>query len=219
EKRPDFKQAQLNIKASNIQVKYAKNQTMPRIDLIGTIGTNGLAGRPQDTRSAFLGDLGRFTKKQVSPFDGHWDDVYDGMARGDYYQYTVGIKIEFPFENRLAKSQHSRARIQKRQAVTSLKNTENRIINEVRDAIRLLETSSKVIDTASASLKLSQEKLKAEEKKYKVGMSTAHDVLEFQEELSKAESTLARAQTEYSKAKANLGRVMGVMLEQKGLQL
>ncbi|MCP4716716.1 MAG: TolC family protein, partial [Deltaproteobacteria bacterium] len=47
EKRPDFKQAQLNIKASNIQVKYAKNQTMPRIDLIGTIGTNGLAGRPQ----------------------------------------------------------------------------------------------------------------------------------------------------------------------------
>ena len=44
EKRPDFIRSKLDIKASNIQVKYSKNQTLPRIDLVGSIGTSGMAG-------------------------------------------------------------------------------------------------------------------------------------------------------------------------------
>jgi len=76
-----------------------------------------------------------------------------------------------------------------------------------------------VIDSAIASLRLANEKLNAEEKKYKVGMSTTHDILEFQEDLSKAESNLAYAQTEHRKAIANLARVKGVLLEEKGLTL
>jgi outer membrane protein TolC len=215
EKRPDFKQAELIIKASNIQVKYTKNQRLPRIDLIGSIGSSGLAGRPKDTSGVF----GPFFRAAPSPWSGHWDDVYDGIGDKDYYSYMVGIKIEFPLENRLARSQYARAKIQATQAVTSLKNAENLIIKDVRDAIRRLETSLKVIDAAVASLKFSQEKLKAEEKKYKVGMSTAHDVLEFQEELARAESTLTYAQTEYSKSIANLSIAMGVLIEDKGLTL
>ncbi len=82
-----------------------------------------------------------------------------------------------------------------------------------------MTTTRKVIDSAVASLRLANEKLKAEEKKYKVGMSTTHDILEFQEDLAKAESNLAYAQTEHRKAVANLARVKGVLLEEKGLTL
>ncbi len=214
ENRPDFKEARLNIQASNINVKYTKNQTLPRIDFIGSLGTYGLAGRPQKT--------GTFLPKAFSnpsPWTGHWNDVYDSMTDGDFYSYSFGLKLEFPLENRLAKSQYSKARVQAAQAITSLKNRENIIINEVRAAIRLINTSNKVIETALASLYLSKEKLKAEEKKYKVGMSTTHDLLEFQEELAKAESTLAYAQTEHAKSIANLQRVTGVLIEAKGLAL
>ncbi len=220
ENRPDYTQAKLQIQAADIQVKYTKNQRLPRVDLIGSLGTHGLAGRSQDTSTAFLGPtLGRLFRSPPNPWSGHWDDVYDGMADGDYYNYMLGIKIEFPLENRLARSQHARAKIQAAQAVTSLKNAENHIINDVRDAIRRLETSWKVIEAANATVRLSQEKLKAEEKKYDVGMSTAHDLLEFQEELASAESTLAFAQTEYSKSIANLMRAKGVLIADKGLTL
>ena len=105
------------------------------------------------------------------------------------------------------------------QSITNIKNNENIIINEVRDAVRKLNTTKKVIDSAVASLRLSKEKLKAEEKKYEVGMSTTHDVLEFQDDLADAESTLAFAQTEHQKAAANLARTKGVLLEEKGLSL
>ncbi len=141
------------------------------------------------------------------------------MTDGDFYSYSFGLKLEFPLENRLAKSQYSKARVQAAQAITSLKNRENIIINEVRAAIRLINTSNKVIETAIASLDLAREKLKAEEKKYKVGMSTTHDLLEFQEDLAKAESTLAYAQTEHAKSIANLQRVTGVLVEAKGLMM
>ncbi len=213
EHRPDFKQAKLGLKAANIQVKYSRNQTLPRIDLIGSIGSNGLAGRPQDTSGVF----GAFFRSELSPWEGHWDDVYDGIGDKDHYSYMVGVKIEFPLENRLAKSQHSRAKVQAAQSVISLKNKETGIINEVRDAVRQILTSQQVIDAAVASLKMSKEKLKAEEKKYKVGMSTTHDVLEFQAELARAESTLALAQTQHNKAVANLARVKGTLIEEKGL--
>jgi outer membrane protein TolC len=221
ENRPDFKQAKLNIQAANIQLKYSKNQTLPRIDLIGSIGTNGLAGKPQDTSGAFgrkkIFSFG--SKPSLSPWDGHWSDVYDSMDDGDYYTYTIGFKVEFPLENRLAKSQLAKAKVKKLQSITSLKTQENVIINEVRDALRYVNTTSQVIDTAIASLRLAREKLKAEEKKYKVGMSTTHDLLEFQDDLAKAESTLAFARSEHSKSLSNLSRVMGILLEDKGLTL
>jgi outer membrane protein TolC len=213
EKRPDFKQAKLNLQASNIEVKYTKNQTLPRIDFVGSVGTTGLAGRPQE--AGFGGPV----SSELSPWDGHWNDVYDSMTDGDYYKYSVGVKIEFPLENRLAKSQYSRAKIQKMQSITNIKNTENIIIKEVRDAVRKFNTTKEVIASATASLRLTNEKLKAEEKKYEVGMSTTHDVLEFQDDLAKAESTLAFAQTEHAKAAANLARTKGVLLEEKGLSL
>jgi len=213
--RPDFRQAEINIKAADIQVKYTKNQTLPRLDLIGSLGKTGLAGRPQDTSGAF-GPLFRSTP---SPWKGHWDDVYDSMFGKDYYNYLLGVKIDFPLENRLARSQYSKAKVQAAQALTSLKDAENLVINDVREAIRRIDTTSKVLDSAIATLKLSEEKLKAEQKKYEVGMSTAHDVLEFQDDLARAMSTLALARTEYSKSITNHARATGLLLEHKGLKL
>ena len=50
-------------------------------------------------------------------------------------------------------------------------------------------------------------------------MSTTHDVLEFQDDLTMAESNLAFAQTEHRKSVANLSRVMGILLEIKGIEM
>ena len=141
------------------------------------------------------------------------------MRDMDYYSYQIGVRLEFPLENRLARSQNTRARIQVAQAEIDLQSVENTIINEVREAIRFVETSRRVIDSSSATLTFTQEKLKAEEKKYEVGMSTAFAVLEYQSDLADAESKLAYAYSEHRKSLTNLLRVMGTLLEEKGLVL
>lgn len=215
DKRPDFKAAKLGLQASNIQVKYSKNQTLPRVDLIGSIGTTGLSGRPRDTSGVF----GPFYRSSPSPWGGHWDDVWDGMGNDEYYKYTIGIKIEIPLENRLARSQYARARVQKSQSLINLKNKENTIINEVRDAIRNVTDSQKVLDAAMATLTFAREKLLAEERKFNVGMSTTFDLLQMQEDLAEAESSLANARAVHAQSIANFARVKGVLLEEKGLTL
>jgi len=212
EKRPDFKQAQLGMDIRKVEVRYTKNQMLPRLDLIGSVGTNGLSGKNSPTN--FGGVPG-----SPSPWDGSRSDTFDYMKDLDYYSYQIGVRLEFPLENRLAKSQHRRARVQAAQAYVDLQSVENTIINEVRQAIRLLDTSRKVIDAATATLKFSKEKLKAEEKKYEVGMSTAFAVIEYQSDLTDAESRLAYAYAEHRKSLADLMRVMGTLLEEKGFVL
>ena len=205
EKRPDIKQARLGLDISGTQLRYSKNQLLPRVDLFGSIGTNGLSGSPVDG-----GD---------TTWRGNRKDSMDYLNDGDYYTYQAGIRLQFPLENRLARSQHARARIEAAQAETTLQNVENTIVNEVRDAIRKIATSRELIDSSYATLKANQEKLKAEEKKYDVGMSTAFAVLTYQSDLADAERNLTLSLTEHRKALANLQRVMGTLLEDKGLAL
>jgi len=212
EKRPDFKQAQLGMDIRNVELRYSKNQLMPKLDLIGSIGTNGLSGR--NSGNSFGGG-----PPGDSPWEGSRRDSLDYMTDRDYYTYQVGVRLEFPLENRLAKSQHRRARVQAAQANVDLQSVENTIINEVRNAIRVIETSRRVIDSSYATVKFSKEKLKAEEKKYEVGMSTAFAVLEYQSDLTSAESDLAFAYAEHRKSLVDLMRVMGTLLEEKGLVL
>ena len=215
EKRPDFIRSKLDIKASNIQVKYSKNQTLPRIDLIGSIGTSGMAGRPQLTQGVY----GPFTGLQKSPWSGHWDDVYDSLGSRDYYSYVIGLKLEIPLENKLARSNYAQAKLQEAQSITDLKRTEVVIINEVRDAVREVETNLQRQVTARAILKFSQETLAAETKKYDVGMSTQRDVLDFQDRLQKAMSNLALTESDYARSVSNLARVKGILFEEKGLTM
>ena len=215
--RPDYNQAKIDIEASNIMVKYTKNQVLPRVDLFGTIGTMGLGGRGNPDALGFGG--GGDISEDAKSFSSHWDDVVDHVASGDFYNYAIGLKIEFPLGNRFAKSQYSRAKVVALRAATYLKDLENIIINEMRGAVRQVETNLKRIEAAKASLKLADEKLKAEEKKYEVGLSTTHDLLEFQEDLARAESREARSLADYEKSLANLSRVKGVLLEKHNIAI
>ncbi len=214
EKRPDIKQARLGLDIRSTELRYRKNQLLPRLDLFGSIGTNGLSGENNEIQT--------FTDPPIkvkvdSPWDGSRKDSFYDMRDRDYYTYQVGVRLEFPLENRIARSQHTRARIEAAQAETTLKNVENTIINEVRDAIRVIVTSRELIDSSIATVRFNQEKLNAEEKKYDVGMSTAYAVLDYQADLANAESNLALAYAEHRKALANLMRVMGTLIEEKGL--
>jgi len=46
EKRPELKLAQNAIEQSEINLKFAKSQRMPQLDLVGRYGYVGISGRP-----------------------------------------------------------------------------------------------------------------------------------------------------------------------------
>jgi len=74
-----------------------------------------------------------------------------------------------------------------------------------------------VIDATIAARILSEKKLEAEEKKFNVGMSTSHDILVFQEELSNALRNEKKAMIDHNNSIINLEKVIGTAIDREGL--
>ena len=184
--RPDYAQAKLDIENKNIQVKFAKNQLLPTLDLTGSIALNGLSD-----------ELGK---------------AVDDFGRGEFYQWVVGFRVEFPLRNRAAKSTLTRRKLETAQALLSLKNLEQQILLEVREAVRGILTAQKRVSATRAARVLTERQLDAEEKRFAVGLSTSFQVLFFQEDLARAQSIEARAITDQIRSLVTFRRVTGQTL-------
>ena len=136
----------------------------------------------------------------------------DDFGRGEFYQWVVGFRVEFPLRNRAAKSTLTRRKLETAQALLSLKNLEQQILLEVREAVRGILTAQKRVSATRAARVLTERQLDAEEKKFAVGLSTSFQVLFFQEDLARAQSIEARAITDQIRSLVTFRRVTGQTL-------
>lgn len=213
-RRPDLNQAKLNLESKKIQLKYSRNQLLPRVDLVGALGVSGLSGKAQSQP-----DLSNPGATLQNPFGGNNSDSLDELTSGDHYSYSIGIQVAYPLGNRAARSEKVMADLERQKALFSLKDLENRVVQEVREAFRQIGTNRKRIAAAEAARKLSEERLRAETRRYEVGLATSHDVLDYQERLSVAKSSELRARIDYRESLVNLERVKGTLLQSKGIVL
>jgi outer membrane protein TolC len=211
ENRPDYTQARIDLKNKDIQLEFRKNQLYPALDLTGSLKLNGLSGDAADV--SFGGSVSR------SGFGGDYLKSYDRLFSGNYYDWSIGLSVQIPIGNRAAKSSYTAAKLDIEKGLRSLKNLEQQISLEVREAVRSIETNIKRIHATAVSRKLSEEKLSAEEKKFAVGMSTSFNVLEFQRDLIAAKTKEVSAIIDYNKSLVNLERVKGTILEKNSIEL
>jgi outer membrane protein TolC len=186
EHRPDFLQSKLEIESRALNERFAQNQLFPTLDLQGRIALNGL--------------------------DRHAGEAFDNFTSGDFVSYQVGVAFRYPLGNQAAKSRFTRARLEVEQAKALLQRVEQRITVEVREAVRNVETNIKRVSVTTGARELAQKKLEAEEKKLAVGLSTVREILRFQDDLSRAQSSEIRALTDYNISLANLDRARGTTL-------
>lgn len=187
EHRPDYRQARLEIESRTLNERFTRNQLLPSLELEGRVGLNGL--------------------------DDNFGDTLDNFTSGNWVQYRVGFNLRYPLGNQAAKSRFTKARLEVAQAKTVLERAEQRILVEVREAVRNVETNIKRVSVTRGARELAQKKLEAEEKKLAVGLSSVREVLRFQDDLSSEQSREIRALTDYNISLANLERAKGTTLE------
>lgn len=192
-KRPEMEQIRTELEKLAVEVKYTRNQTLPQVDLQGSYGVNGLNGNS----------------------GGSIDDA----ATFDNPSWSVGAALELPLWNRKNKSEAEIAGLRKKQALSRLKQTEQRIVAEVDNACRKVQSGLKRVEATQASRKAAQEALEAEQTKLRNGASTSHTVLEFQEDLTQARTAEVQALVEYNKSLNDLARVQGTLLEELKIEL
>jgi len=191
--RPDYLAKKKDLENKDILVKYQENQIYPSVDLVGSLGINGLSGEAITITS------GTFQGK--SAYGGSYGNSLTDALSTKYYDWEFGVKFSYPLGNRSAKSKLSASRLEKAQSILSIKGLEKKIILEVRESARQLKTDSKRIKAATVAKKLAEEKLKAEEKKFEVGLSTSFNVLKFQEDLAEAQSNEIKTIIDYKQSR------------------
>jgi len=191
--RPDYLAKKKDLENKDILVKYQENQIYPSVDLVGSLGINGLSGEAITITS------GTFQGK--SSYGGSYGNSLSDALSTEYYNWELGVKFSYPLGNRSAKSKLSASRLEKAQLILSIKDLEKKIILEVRESARQLKTDSKRIKAATVAKKLADEKLKAEEKKFEVGLSTSFNVLKFQEDLAEAQSNVIKTIIDYKQSR------------------
>lgn len=193
EKRPLLRLAEVTLKNEQISVNAAKNRLLPSLDVTGGIAFHGLE---------------RSTGK-----------AWDVGTRGDYYSWNIGLLFAYPLGNNAARSQFTQAQLRERQASFQVEDARQAVIQDVRLAMRTLHNSAERIDAARAARVLAAERLEAIQKTYGVGLATAFDVLQYQEDFSRAKVDELRAVIDHILSIALLERAEGTILEKRGLTI
>ncbi len=185
--RPDYLQARIDIENSDLELVKTRNEKLPKLDLAATLELNG---------------LGRNMSGSI-----------DRLGRGDHVDWNVGATLTYPLGNRAAKSSHTRAQLAKKQSLLRLSDLEDKIIIQVKRAVRKAETDLKRIRSTQLARQLAAERLAAEEEKLKVGQVIILDVLEATTLLAETETAERRVIVDYNNSLIALEQAKGTLLE------
>ena len=188
--RPDLNEARLSMERGDLEVVKTKNGLLPKLDLFLTLGKTGYA----DSFGSSVSDI-----------------------TGDYYDFSVGISVQYPFRNRDARARHKRSLLSRDQATEAVNNLANLVEMDVRTAYIEVNRAKDQISATIATLKLQEEKLRIETEKFRVGRSTMFLVAQAQRDLLFSQISEIEAVVNYLKALVELHRLEGSLLERRGI--
>lgn len=212
--RPELKLLLKQQEAAELGARFAKNQLLPSLDLNASVGLVGL-DEDFDTSALPLFFLGIMPQPQDTGIDPAFDDLFSGKN----FQWMVGFTVEIPWGNRFERGEYRKANLLVSQLDAGIRNLRQLIIQDTRNALRGIETDWERVVATRQTTQFRRESLKAERKKYEVGVSTAHDLLEFEEELATAKAEEQRAIIDYTLSLSNLLRATGTLLKFRNVQV
>jgi outer membrane protein TolC len=190
-KNPVLQQARVSVAVADINIHVAKNQEMPKLDLVGSSRLQGIA---QSQSSA-----------------------QDNFNRGDYVSYAVGLSLEFPLGNRKREAELIRRRLERRKAVATLQNLADQVAIQAKERIRLVRTNLEEIEIQQQAAEAARIHLKAVEDSEPVRERLTPEFLlvklQAQASLADAQRAEINAITEFNISMVELAQTMGTVLD------
>jgi HAE1 family hydrophobic/amphiphilic exporter-1 len=230
ENRPELQQSNVLREINQIDQQYFKDQTKPAVDLVGTYGSNGLAGSissagvnpftasnllvrqrvDQLSLLAGLEPLPVTPPQTISPdLLGGFGQSVENLLANRYTNFRVGVQISLPLRNRTAEAQLGRSLVEGERIATQREQLEQTIQVDVRNALQAMRSAEARLRAAAATRGANEQQFASEQRKLDVGQSTVFLVLERQTTLTEARGLELKAQTDLNKAIADLQRATG----------
>lgn len=208
--RPDLAESDIDLVNRRISRSAARNALLPSISLVGFYGGSGIGGPvnplciPQGCTSTAPGD-----------FSGALNNAFNNSSP-DYY---IGLNLNIPIRNRVAKADQYRSELEYRQAELRMEQLKKQVRIEVRNAQYALDQTGARVEAARKARDLAQRTFDITKKEQDLGAGSSYQTLSAQRDLSLAELDLVNAMTVYAKARVELDRATGATLEHNGILL
>ncbi len=238
--RPEFAQLQASKEINEINTRFFKDQTKPKVDLVASYTTNGLAGTELASSGGLTSALlplydrvNQLSEVQSLPplttgssgssvppqLVGGYGQSLSNLFKGNYPAYQVGVKIELPFGNRTAKANLGYSLAEKTKIEAQTAQQDQVIKAEVQNALQAVKAAEAALN-AAASTRSSTEKLyQSEKNKLDNGTTTVYLLMQRQQSLVEARGRELQAQTDLNKAISNLQRATGTTFRSHNIEV
>lgn len=205
--RPEVTKDVLEREKALLEIKYQENQLLPQLTVSAQYNTSGT-----DVPEARFIDPDN-PDAGVEVIASSYGDALSEATGGDFPGWSASLSLSWTPFNQQAKLNKAKAKASLRRS--ELTNQQNLIVihEEVRSALRNLESNMKAIRASEKTLRFREENLKAEEQKFQNGLSTNYRVAEVQDELAQARSQLISSKVDYLKSVASYYKALGTLTQ------
>jgi outer membrane protein TolC len=195
---PILRQAHLGVRIADINLRVAKNQGMPRLDLVASASIPALA----ETVSV----------------------AHDMLLDSNYRSFAVGVVMEYPLGgNRQREAEWQKRRLERKKAVATVQNLADQVAVQAKERIRRAQTSFAEIQVQQQAVEATNIQLQAiadsEPVRDKLTPEFLLVKLQAQESLAESLRSHARAIAEYNIALAELAQTTGSVLTLHPIEL
>lgn len=190
--RAELAQLTKELEAVRLQSTVAHAKVLPDLNLTVTGSSNGL--------------------------ENTFNRTMDRVGSLDRPAWEVGVTFSYPLGNRAADADYRKSLLAQQQKRLQLQQQQELIDNEVRAALRNLETAEKQLEVAKRGLGYAKERFTAWQTKVLVGMATNKDLLDVENDLTNARLTDIAARVSFEAAVTTVWKSTGVLIETLGFE-
>lgn len=190
--RMELLELELQLAQDAITIDYQKNQALPLVLFDYTYNLNGLG----ESRSE------------------SWDLLTDNR----FADNRVGLRLQVPIGNQLAKSRLRLAIYQKCQRLATAQSRRSQIEIEVLNAVANVRTNWHRIIASRDNTILQTRLYEAEKRQFDLGLNTSTDVLDAQARLAEAQTAEIAALVDYQIALVDLAYATGTLIGASNIQ-
>src|SRR5580704_2694750 len=229
--RAELAESRIDLNSRELNNKAVRNAMLPTLDLFAYYGGSGIGGNVNPvllppslggTCTTATSSFGCFNPPTAAPPFRNGGPVstantFSQLVNGTAPDKGIGLTLTIPIRNRQAQADQVRAELEYRQAQVRLQQLGNQVRIEVRNAQFALQQNRASVQAAQAAVDFARETLDAEQQKLAVGVSNPTAVLQDQSGFTAAESNLVSAKAAYEKARVELDRATGLLLDHTGI--
>jgi outer membrane protein TolC len=192
--RTDIRDFRKTMENTDINLRYARDQKLPAIDVTARYGLTGVAGTQLDIDRTTIPFT--VTPAASRSFGNALSDVFGN----DFKTWSVALNVSYPIGTSVADAAYAQTKLQKTQEAESLHNLEMAVTTQVRQAARDVNTNLRRIEATRRARELAEQRLTADNKRFSVGLSSTFEVLQSQRDLSRARNAELAAVIDYNRS-------------------